>query len=148
MATPTGQKFKKDSLFSSEESKFNVPKYGEQQHSNSQEGLWNQVLPKKPQRIFQARRLSSESSTGSWIRSQSDPPSLLVMPPPQKRLFSVHFQQIKKFFQTNFKAYIREAVDVLDISKWLLTLLEVLNSISSIHAFVEPFVVGKIKCVS
>ena len=33
------------------------------------------------------------------------------------------------------------------LEQWFLTLLEVLNPSSSIHAFIEPFVVGKIKCV-
>ena len=34
------------------------------------------------------------------------------------------------------------------LEQWFLTLLEVLNPSSSIHAFIEPFVVAKIKCVS
>ena len=34
------------------------------------------------------------------------------------------------------------------LKQWFLTLLEVLNPTSSIHAFIEPFVDGKIKCVS
>ena len=33
------------------------------------------------------------------------------------------------------------------VVQWFLTLLEVLNPTSSIQAFIEPFVVGKIKCV-
>ena len=32
--------------------------------------------------------------------------------------------------------------------QWFFILLEVLNPTSSIHAFIEPFVVAKIKCVS
>ena len=36
----------------------------------------------------------------------------------------------------------------VDLTQWFLTLLEVLNPTSSIHAFIEPFVVGKIKCVA
>ena len=36
----------------------------------------------------------------------------------------------------------------LSLHPWFLTLLEVLNPTRSIHAFIEPFVVAKIKCVS
>ena len=34
------------------------------------------------------------------------------------------------------------------VAQWFLTLVEVLNPTSSIHAFIEPFVVAKIKCES
>ena len=37
---------------------------------------------------------------------------------------------------------------LLRVEQWFLTLFEVLNPTSSIHAFIKPFVVGKIKCVS
>ena len=36
----------------------------------------------------------------------------------------------------------------LHLEQWLLTLLEVLNPTSSIHALIKAFVDGKIKCVS
>ena len=33
------------------------------------------------------------------------------------------------------------------LDQWFLNLLEVPNPTSSIHAFIEPFIIGNIKCV-
>ena len=65
------------------------------------------------------------------------------------------FSRVPIFFLNNISANLGLFLTMISLTnngktlvQWFLTLLEVPNPTSSIHAIIGPFVVGKIKCVS